>query len=156
VAGFFIPGNKQNMTGFTNIVSPLIDDGFEGEPPSKRLIAHLIEKWKKGAKIVGTYCAYAPAEPIRALDLTPVSLCAFSNTRHLAELDRIIGIFKPDAVADLVLLACHSYNIESIKVENHIREIYGLPFLKIVTDYSQSDIGQIRTGVAAILETCRR
>ena len=57
-------------------------------------------------------------------------------------------------MVDVVLQACHSYNIESFKVGKHVQEKHGLPFLKIVTDYSQSDVGQIRTRVEALLEMC--
>lgn len=59
---------------------PLICDQYTGESPSKRLLAYLQSQRKKGAKIVGVYCSYAPVELIRALDLVPASLCAFSNS----------------------------------------------------------------------------
>jgi benzoyl-CoA reductase/2-hydroxyglutaryl-CoA dehydratase subunit BcrC/BadD/HgdB len=69
-------------------------------------------------------------------------------------MDKLVKRFKPDAVIDVVLQACHSYNVESYKVGKHVQETHGLPFLKIVTDYSQSDLGQIRTRVEALLESC--
>jgi benzoyl-CoA reductase/2-hydroxyglutaryl-CoA dehydratase subunit BcrC/BadD/HgdB len=78
--------------------------------------------------------------------------CMTPNTNRLTELDRIIEKFKPDAVVDVVLHACHSYNIESQKIKERIAAKYGLPFLKIETDYSQSDVGQLRTRVEAMLE----
>jgi len=62
-----------------NTVELLINDEYTGEPPSKRLLAYLQSKRTKGAKIVGTYCSYAPVELIRAFDLVPATLCAFSN-----------------------------------------------------------------------------
>jgi len=71
-------------------------------------------------------------------------------------MDRLIEKFKPDAVIDVVLQACHSYNIESIKVGRNVQDKHGLPFLKIVTDYSQSDVGQIGARVEALLEMCRQ
>jgi benzoyl-CoA reductase/2-hydroxyglutaryl-CoA dehydratase subunit BcrC/BadD/HgdB len=71
-------------------------------------------------------------------------------------MDRLIEKFKPDAVVDVVLQACHSYNIESIKVGKHVQDKHGLPFLKITTDYSQNDVGQMRTRVEALLEMCRQ
>jgi benzoyl-CoA reductase/2-hydroxyglutaryl-CoA dehydratase subunit BcrC/BadD/HgdB len=58
---------------------PLINDEYTGEPPAKRLLARLITEREKGTGMVGVHCAYAPVELIRAFDLTPVSLCAFSN-----------------------------------------------------------------------------
>jgi len=74
------------------------------------------------------------------------------NNRRLAELDKMIERFKPDVVVDVVLHACHSYNIESYKVKEHVASKHKMPFLKIETDYSQSDVGQIRTRVEALLE----
>lgn len=82
--------------------------------------------------------------------------CMTPNDRRLSEMDRMIARFQPDAVVDVVLQACHSYNIESFKVAEHVQSKHGLPFLKIETDYSQGDVGQIRTRVEATLETIKR
>lgn len=86
----------------------------------------------------------------RYLDL-PCS-CMTPNNRRLTELDKMIKRFKPDVIVDVVLHACHSYNIESHKIKEHVMEKYKMPFLKIETDYSQSDLGQIRTRVEALFE----
>ena len=96
------------------------------------------------------------ADPYWALSRRYLELpcsCMTPNSRRLAELDRMIGTFKPDVVVDIVLHACHSYNIESHKIKEHVTGKYGMPFLKIETDYSQGDVEQIRTRVEAILET---
>jgi benzoyl-CoA reductase/2-hydroxyglutaryl-CoA dehydratase subunit BcrC/BadD/HgdB len=69
------------------------------------------------------------------------------------ELDKMIKRFKPDVVIDVVLHACHSYNVESHKIKEHVMGKHKIPFLKIETDYSQSDVEQIRTRVEALLET---
>lgn len=90
----------------------------------------------------------------RYLDL-PCS-CMTPNNRRLTELDRMIERFKPDVVVDVVLHACHSYNIESHKIKEHVINKHKMPFLKIETDYSQSDVGQIRTRVEALLEILPR
>ena len=79
--------------------------------------------------------------------------CMTPNDRRLSELDLIIGKFKPDVIIDVVLHACHSYNIESSKVKTHVETRHKKPFLKIETDYSQGDVEQIRTRVEAVLET---
>ncbi|HAR95914.1 MAG TPA: 2-hydroxyacyl-CoA dehydratase [Deltaproteobacteria bacterium] len=95
-------------------------------------------------------------KPLRALAKRYLEIpcsCMTPNNRRLTEIDRLIQRFKPHAVVDVVLHACHSYNVESIKVGHHVREKHALPFLKIVTDYSPSDMGQIRTRVEALLET---
>ena len=79
--------------------------------------------------------------------------CMTPNTRRLTELDKIIEKYQPDAVIDVVLHACHSYNVESHKIRKHVEEKHHKPFLKIETDYSQGDVEQIRTRVEAVLET---
>jgi benzoyl-CoA reductase/2-hydroxyglutaryl-CoA dehydratase subunit BcrC/BadD/HgdB len=78
--------------------------------------------------------------------------CMTPNNRRLNELSRMIKLYRPDAVIDVVLHACHSYNIESSKIEAHVSKAHALPFLKIVTDYSAEDIGQIKTRIGALLE----
>jgi len=79
--------------------------------------------------------------------------CMTPNNRRLTEMDKMIERFKPDAVIDVILHACHSYNVESHKIKEHVMGKHKMPFLKIETDYSQSDVEQIRTRVEALLET---
>jgi benzoyl-CoA reductase/2-hydroxyglutaryl-CoA dehydratase subunit BcrC/BadD/HgdB len=96
-------------------------------------------------------------DPVRALSKRYLKIpcsCMTPNDRRLTEMTKLIDKFKPDAVVDVVLQACHSYNIESYKVGEHVQKNQGLPFLKIVTDFSQSDVGQLRTRVEALLESC--
>jgi benzoyl-CoA reductase/2-hydroxyglutaryl-CoA dehydratase subunit BcrC/BadD/HgdB len=110
-----------------------------------------------GMKPYADYIEEGAGDPVRALAVRYLKIpcsCMTPNTRRLTEMDRLIEQFRPDAVIDLVLQACHSYNIESIKVGEHVQKKHGLPFLKILTDYSQSDIGQLRTRVEALLEMC--
>jgi benzoyl-CoA reductase/2-hydroxyglutaryl-CoA dehydratase subunit BcrC/BadD/HgdB len=96
------------------------------------------------------------ADPVSALASRYLKLpcsCMTPNTRRLRELDRLIDWFKPGAVVDVVLHACHSYNVESYKMMNRIKEKHGIGFLKIETDYSDGDIEQIRTRVEALFES---
>ena len=95
-------------------------------------------------------------DPVKALAEKYLKIpcaCMTPNNRRLAEMDNLIKKFKPDAVIDFVLYACHTYNIESHKAGNHVKNNHNLPFLKIVTDYSTGDIEQIRTRVEALLES---
>lgn len=95
-------------------------------------------------------------DPVRALSERYLKIpcsCMTPNGRRLSEMTGMIEEFKVDAVIDVVLQACHSYNIESYKVGEHVQKHRGLPFLKLVTDFSQSDVGQLRTRVEALLET---
>ncbi len=98
-------------------------------------------------------------DPVRAIAahyLTIPCSCMTPNTRRLDAIDSMVERFKPDAVVDVVLQACHTYNVESYKVGEHVQKKHGLPFLKIETDYSQGDAGQILTRVQALLEICRQ
>lgn len=79
--------------------------------------------------------------------------CMTPNERRLRALSEMIEQFKPDAVVDFILQACHAYNVESYKIGNHVTENHGLPFLKVESDYSDGDIGQLRTRVEALFET---
>ncbi|HOP62757.1 MAG TPA: double-cubane-cluster-containing anaerobic reductase [Spirochaetota bacterium] len=79
--------------------------------------------------------------------------CMTPNDRRLTEMDKIIDQFRPDAVIDFVLHACHSYNIESYKVGEHVKNKHDIPFLKVVTDYSDGDVEQIKTRVQALFES---
>ena len=111
-----------------------------------------------GMKPYATLIEEGTDDPTRAIAERYLKIpcsCMTPNTRRLTELDRLIDAFKPDAVVDVVLQACHGYAVESFKVGKHIQERHGLPFLSIVTDYSPSDVGQIRTRVGALLEMCR-
>ena len=94
-------------------------------------------------------------DPIKALARRyfefPCSVMAM-NTRRLDQLSYLIKEFNPDAVVEIVLNGCHTYNIESYTIHQYITREEGLPYVKIETDYSQSDIEQIRTKIQALLE----
>ena len=79
--------------------------------------------------------------------------CMTPNTRRLTEMDKIISRFRPDVIIEVVLHACHSYNIEAYKIMNHVKERHHLPYLKIETDYSTGDVEQIRTRVEALFDS---
>ncbi len=78
--------------------------------------------------------------------------CMSPNTRRLDALSEMIEKFAPDVVIDFILQACHAYNVESYKVGNHVTENHGVAFLKVESDYSETDIGQIRTRIEAVFE----
>ncbi len=79
--------------------------------------------------------------------------CMTPNSRRLQELDKMIERFKPDAIIEVVLHACHSYNVESHKIREHAKNQHGLPYLKVETDFSAGDIEQIRTRVEALFDS---
>lgn len=75
-----------------------------------------------------------------------------ANHRRMEVIDRLIEEYRPDAVVDVILAGCHTYNIESYSVNEHISRKHGLPFLKVETDYSPEGGEQMRTRVEALLE----
>ncbi len=81
--------------------------------------------------------------------------CMTPNTGRLHALSDMIEKYRPDAVIDFILQACHAYNLESYKIGNHVAEQHGIGFLKVESDYSQGDIGQLKTRIEALFETLR-
>ncbi|MDO4478740.1 MAG: double-cubane-cluster-containing anaerobic reductase [Lachnospiraceae bacterium] len=59
--------------------------------------------------------------------------------------------YKVDGVIDLVLQACHTFNVESVRMEKMCAD-NGIPYMKLETDYSNTDSGQIETRLAAFIE----
>jgi len=78
--------------------------------------------------------------------------CMTPNNKRLDDISDMINRFQPDVVIDFVLQACHAYNVESYKIGQHVTEKHGLPFLKVETDYSHGDTGQIKTRIQALFE----
>lgn len=60
--------------------------------------------------------------------------------------------YEADGVIDMILNCCHTFNVESAIMQREVEKA-GLPYLKLETDYSQSDAGQIDTRIAAFIET---
>lgn len=69
----------------------------------------------------------------------------FENTKMLIEK------YKVDGVIDIVLQACHTFNVETEKTKRMAEEL-GVPYMRLETDYSQTDTGQIETRIAAFIE----
>ena len=59
--------------------------------------------------------------------------------------------YQVDGVVDLVLQACHTYNIETKDMKELCDDI-GLPYIAVETDFSESDVGQLRTRLGAFIE----
>lgn len=77
------------------------------------------------------------------------------NDNRIELLGRMIDEFKVDGVVEMILSGCHSVQMESISVRNFVNEEKHIPYLDIVTDYSQGDIGQLNTRMAAFIEMLR-
>lgn len=78
--------------------------------------------------------------------------CMSPNKARMELLEKLIKDFKVDAVVDLVLQACHTYNVETAMVKKLVKDKMGIPYTVVETDYSQADIGQIQTRMAAFIE----
>lgn len=59
--------------------------------------------------------------------------------------------YKVDGVVEMVLQACHTFNVESTQMQRMCDE-EGIPYMKLETDYSTTDSGQIETRLAAFIE----
>lgn len=78
--------------------------------------------------------------------------CMSPNPNRFRLLEQLIEEFKVDAVVDVVLQACHTYNVETLGIKRLVTEKYHLPYMSLETDYSTSDIGQLNTRMAAFVE----
>ena len=59
--------------------------------------------------------------------------------------------YQADGIIEIVLSACHTFNIESERVRRRAQEM-GIPYMQLETDYSTTDVGQIQTRIAAFIE----
>ena len=48
-------------------------------------------------------------------------------------------------------MACHTFNVEATKMERAVEDV-GVPYMKLETDYSTTDSGQMQTRIAAFIE----
>jgi benzoyl-CoA reductase/2-hydroxyglutaryl-CoA dehydratase subunit BcrC/BadD/HgdB len=81
--------------------------------------------------------------------------CFTPNEERLDDIVRLAREYKVDGVVHYNLQFCHTYANEAVKVEKAL-EKEGIPLLRVETDYSDEDAGQLRTRVDAFLEMIRR
>lgn len=77
--------------------------------------------------------------------------CFTPNDERLEAIKNISSTYRVDGVVQYILQYCHGYNVEAMRVAQILKQA-NLPNLKIVTDYSEEDIGQLQTRVDAFLE----
>ncbi len=73
------------------------------------------------------------------------------NTERYTLLREYVKKYRADAVVDVILQACHTYNVESYSIKRFLAE-EGIPYMAIETDYSQGDVGQLATRFGAFSE----
>jgi len=92
---------------------------------------------------------------IAARYLTIDCSCFSPNDERIASVARLARDHRVDGIVQHVLQYCHTYNVEAVRVASALKES-GVPSLKIVTDYSEEDTGQLRIRVEAFLEGLSR
>lgn len=74
------------------------------------------------------------------------------NTSRIDYIGEMIEEYAVDGVLEIILQACHTFNVESHLVKKYVTG-RGMPYLMLETDYSTADAGQINTRLSAFLET---
>lgn len=74
-----------------------------------------------------------------------------SNNGRFENTKEMLKKYKVDGVIEVVLQACHTFNIESYTMCKVV-ENEGIPYMKLETDFSKTDSGQIETRIAAFIE----
>ncbi|CCK82181.1 double-cubane-cluster-containing anaerobic reductase [Desulfobacula toluolica] len=93
-----------------------------------------------------------PHEAIARRYLKIPCSCMTPNPNRPESIREMADLFKIDAVLDMTWLGCHTYNAESTTLQRFVEDNLHLHFLHIETDYSESDEGQLRTRIEALIE----
>lgn len=78
--------------------------------------------------------------------------CMTPNPNRIKLLNKMIDEYKIDAVVDVVLTACHTYNVETLSIKRFVNNEKNKPYMSVETDFSTNDIGQLNTRMAAFIE----
>lgn len=73
------------------------------------------------------------------------------NLGRLENTQAMIEKYKVEGVIEVVLQACHTFNVEAAKMQRMVEDM-GIPYMKLETDYSTADSGQLETRISAFLE----
>lgn len=74
-----------------------------------------------------------------------------TNEGRIENTREMVKKYKAEGVVEMVLQACHTFNVESTLMQKMCQK-EGIPYMKLETDYSTSDSGQIETRLAAFIE----
>jgi benzoyl-CoA reductase/2-hydroxyglutaryl-CoA dehydratase subunit BcrC/BadD/HgdB len=80
--------------------------------------------------------------------------CFTPNNERPADVVRLAKEYHADGVVYYVLQFCHEFNTEYAKIERALKA-EGIPVIKIETDYSDSDSGQLKTRIETFVEMIR-
>jgi benzoyl-CoA reductase/2-hydroxyglutaryl-CoA dehydratase subunit BcrC/BadD/HgdB len=81
--------------------------------------------------------------------------CFTPNDEREDDVVRLAKEYKADGVVHYNLQFCHTYANEAVKMEKRLQQ-EGIPLLRIETDYSDEDTGQLKTRIEAFLEMIKR
>lgn len=118
-----------------------------------------------GADVVGFENCCGPREKMDPVDETIEPLQALAekylrincsvmspNPGRIEALNTMLDEYKVDGVVEVILQACHTFNIESHKIKKFVTKDKNRPYMAIETDYSKADTGQISTRISAFIE----
>jgi benzoyl-CoA reductase/2-hydroxyglutaryl-CoA dehydratase subunit BcrC/BadD/HgdB len=74
------------------------------------------------------------------------------NLRRRDSLRILCEEYRPDCIIDCAWSNCLTYDLESVSLRDFTVNKLGLPYLRLSTDYSPSDIGQLATRIEALFE----
>lgn len=74
------------------------------------------------------------------------------NDNRIELLGEIIDEYHVDGVVEVILTGCHSTGAESFYIRKFVNEEKNLPYIAVDTGYSNADLGQINTRLAAFIE----
>lgn len=78
--------------------------------------------------------------------------CMTPNDNRIKLLNSMIDEYNVDGVVDMELQACHTYAVETLRIKRFVNDEKKIPYMNLETDYSQADVGQLRTRIAAFIE----
>ena len=73
------------------------------------------------------------------------------NDGRMENTKKMIEKYQVDCVIEVVLQGCHTFNIEAEEMRRAVAEMK-IPYMKLDTDYSTADAGQINTRINAFIE----
>ena len=98
------------------------------------------------------------ADPVQAVAEKYFHLPCSVMTKNEARMDSLRQLtkeYRAACIIELVWQACLTYDVESFRVKQLAEQEFGIPYLRIETDYSPSDSARIAVRVEALFETVR-
>lgn len=83
--------------------------------------------------------------------LTLPCACFTPNDDRIKKVIQLTREFKVAGVIDYNLMFCHTYSVEHTRLKKALQK-ENIPVLRIETDYSNGDVGQIRSRIEAFVE----